>query len=230
MRSSRVVALAILAAAIVSGVGPARAAKDIMGGGYLVTSFPMGDWGKTAGFGLGLDGSTIVRPDTEGRFAIRTNMGFLYNFSRTADVPAQNVGTNEALSLETKNTSIFFGIGPEIGKMTRNASPFLFGTVGAMTYWTQSVLTGTAAGAPYEAEHGDSRIAFVWSAGVGIRRKVAPGAMGEISIEYRSGPSHKYVVPGDVTSPPVVADRSARNTDQLIVRFGTVLSAFVDPE
>jgi hypothetical protein len=198
-----------------------------MGGGFLVTSFPFGDWGKTAGFGLGLDGSTIVRPDVESRFAVRTNMGFLYNFSRTADVPASNVGTNEALGLETKNTSVYFGIGPEIGRMTRNVSPFLFATAGAMTYWTQSTLFGTSAGAPYEAEHGDSRLAFVWSAGVGLRRKIATGTMGELSIEYRSGPGHKYVVPNDVTSPPVVADRSSRNTDQLIVRFGTVLSAFL---
>ena len=35
---------------------------DYMGGGYFVGSFPVGDWGKIAGFGLGLDGSSITRP------------------------------------------------------------------------------------------------------------------------------------------------------------------------
>ena len=224
----RIVALTFLAATVVVA-GSARAEKDIMGGGYIVNSFPLDDWGKTAGYGLGLDGSTIVRPNVDKPFALRTNMGFLYNFSRTADVPAANYSpqTNTLLALETKNTSVFFGIGPELGPSKGNVTPFLYATAGAITYWTQSTLSGTAGGVPYRADYGDSRIAFAWSVGVGLRRKVYAGGMGELSVEYLSGPGHKYVVPDQVTTSgsAVIADRSSRDTNQIIVRIGTVLSA-----
>ena len=117
MSARRVVTLAIVALAPFAGVPSARAEKDIMGGGYLLQSFPMDDWGKTAGYGLGLDGTTIVRPSVDRPLALRTSAGFLYNFSRTADVPPANYSpqTNTLLDLETKNTSIFFGIGPADG-------------------------------------------------------------------------------------------------------------------
>jgi hypothetical protein len=229
MRFRSVLTLALLALAPFAGARSALAEKDIMGGGYVVQSFPMDDWGKTAGYGLGLDGSTIVRPDVDRPFALRTNMGFLYNFSRTADVPPANYSppTNTLLDLETKNTSIFFGIGPEFGPSKGNVNPFIYGTVGAATYWTQSTLSGTAGGVPYRADYGDSRIAFVWTAGIGLRRKVAHGTMGELSVEYMSGPGHKYVIPDQVTTSgsTVYADRSSRDTNQIIVRIGTVLSA-----
>ena len=60
-----------------------------LGGGYFVGAFPMGDWGKIAGFGLALDGSSITRKPGK-KFALRSNTGLLYNFSRTVDVPASN--------------------------------------------------------------------------------------------------------------------------------------------
>lgn len=229
MRFRSLMMLALFALAPFAGVRSAVAGKDIMGGGYLVQSFPMDDWGKTAGYGLGLDGSTIVRPDVDRPFALRTNAGFLYNFSRTADVPPANYSpqTNTLLDLETKNTSIFFGIGPELGPSKGDVNPFIYATAGAITYWTQSTLSGTAGGVPYRADYGDSRIAFAWAVGLGLRRKVAAGTMGELSVEYLSGPGHKYVVADQVTTSgsAVYADRSSRDTNQIIVRIGTVLSA-----
>ena len=57
-----------------------------LAGGYLVGSFPQGDWGQIAGFGLALDGSDVIKKP--GRtFGVRSSMGLLYNFSRTVDVP-----------------------------------------------------------------------------------------------------------------------------------------------
>ena len=195
-----------------------------LSGGYLVGSFPTGDWGKIAGFGLALDGADVVKKPGK-KIGLRSSLGVLYNFSRTVDVPSANLAANDNLSIETKNWSLFFGLGPEFSMPNRNMTPFVFGTVGFDTYWTSSQLAGTANGSSYSAEHGDSRLAFAWAAGVGFRRQAGAGFQMELSAEYRSGSDHQYLRPEDVTSGAggVVANRTGHTSDQFIVRFGTVL-------
>ena len=196
-------------------------------GGYLVGSFPTGDWGEIAGFGIGLDGADVYRK-MDKAFGVRSSFGVLYNFSRTVDIPAANVGVNDKLNLETKNWSLFFGLGPELSIPNKSATPFVFGTVGFDTYWTSSTLSGTAAGSSYSAEHGDSRISFAWSAGLGFRRRVMPGYGVELSAEYRSGSDHQYLLPKDVrvTGGAVVANRESHVSDQIIIRLGSLLSGY----
>ena len=203
----------------------AAAAMQHLAGGYVVGSFPQGDWGKIAGFGLALDGSDVYKSPNK-LFGVRSSMGLLYNFSRTVDVPSGNLSGTDQLSIETKNWSLFFGIGPELSFSNPDLTPFVFGTVGFDTYWTGSELSGTANGSAYSAQHGDSRIAFAWAAGLGIRRTIAPGYLMELSAEYRSGTDHQYLRPEDVTSSAatgVVANRTGHTSDQILIRLGTVL-------
>ena len=218
-------ALLVLAAA--ADVFPTTASAQVtqLAGGYFVGSFPTGDWGKIAGFGLGLDATDVVRPKPNKALSIRSNLGLLYNFSRTADVPSGNLGPNDKLSIETKNWSLLFGLGPELSAPNKTVTPFIYGTAGFDTYWTKSELAGTANGAPYSAQHGDSRITFAWSAGLGVRRHVTPGELVEFSAEYRSGLIHDYLLPEDVrvVGGAVQAERSRRSSDQWVVRIGTLL-------
>jgi len=218
--------LMLCSAALIVGAGPAVAQRRQLAGGYLVGSFPMGDWGKIAGFGMGVEATDIIRLGPDKPLAWRIGSGLLYNFSRTEEVPSSNLSANSKLELETKNWSYYFGVGPELGKKTGEVTPFVYGTAGFDTYWTSSTLSGTAGGSPYEAKHGDSRISFAWAAGIGIRRRVMEGHMGELSVEYRSGLEHHFVIPGDVTGSgtAVFADRASHSSDQILVRIGTVLS------
>jgi len=212
------------AKAEVKSESSATPAPTYLVGGYPLAGFPTGDWGQIAGFGLGIDGTDVVFRRPGRPIALRSSFGFLYNFSRTQDVPQSNLGPNSALSLETKNGSVFFGLGPEIGRPTGAVNPFAFGTVGFNTYWTESNLEGTAGGSPYSSRFGDSRIAFAWSAGVGIRKRVTAGQLAELSAEYRSGAGHMYVLPDEITTTGTTVNvkREARTTDQIIVRLGTV--------
>lgn len=204
---------------------PAHSGPTYKQGGYFMGGFATGDWAKIAGFGLGLDGTNLVRLKPGKPLGIRSSLGLIYNFSRTVDVPGSNLGPNSALSLTTKNTSLLFGIGPELVKAEGDVKPFIFGTVGFNTYWTSSNMSGTAGGSPYSARFGDSRIAFAWSAGLGVRRPNVWGETAELSLEYRSGGGHMYVLPDEVTNTgtTVNVDRKSRNTDQIILRLGTVL-------
>jgi hypothetical protein len=197
-----------------------------LSGGYLAGAFPMGDWGEIAGFGLALDGASVAKPSGK-PFGLRSNFGLLYNFSRTVDVPAANGGPADKLSIETKNWSLFFGLGPEFSMPRGDVAPFIFGTVGFDTYWTGSELSGTANGLAYSAKHGDNRIAFAWSGGLGIRRKKVEGVGVELSAEYRSGIRHDFLLPEDVhvSAGGVTASRDSHSSDQIIVRVGTVLGA-----
>ncbi len=224
MRSTRSALLLLLGAtAIVAFASPASAQIKHLAGGYLMGSFPMGDWGKIAGFGMALDGTDVVKKPQKA-LALRVSSGLLYNFSRTEGVPPANIGPNDKLDLETKNWSLLFGLGPEFSK-PGPVSPFLYGTVGFDTYWTSSTLSGTVGGLPYTSEHGDSRISFAWAAGGGIRRQVMPGHMGELSVEYRSGITHMFILPDEVktSGTAVYTNRDSRSSDQILVRFGTVL-------
>jgi opacity protein-like surface antigen len=218
-------AVLVLAAAATACPSIASAQVSHLAGGYFVGSFPTGDWGKIAGFGFGVDGTDVVRPKPNKAFSIRSNLGLLYNFSRTADVPSGNVGPSDKLSIETKNWSVLFGIGPELSAPNKSVTPFIYGTAGFDTYWTKSELAGTANGAPYSAQHGDSRITFAWSAGFGVRRHVTAGELVELSAEYRSALVHDYLLPEDVrvTGGGVQAERSRRASDQIVVRIGTLL-------
>ena len=213
-----------LAAAVAACASTVSAKVQQLAGGYLVGSFPTGDWGKIAGFGLGLDGTDVLKRDTDKWFSIRSNFGLLYNFSRTVDVPAANLGPSDKLSIETKNWSVLFGIGPEFSAPNKAVTPFFFGTAGFDTYWTSSELSGTANGAAYSAQHGDSRIAFAWGAGAGFRREIGANYMSELSVEYRSGVEHEFLLPDDVnvSGGQVNANRSKHSSDQFIIRLGTV--------
>jgi hypothetical protein len=143
------------------------------------------------------------------------------------DVPAANLGPNDKLQIETKNWSLFFGLGPEFSVPNKDTSPFVFGTIGFDTYWTGSELSGTANGASYSAKHGDNRIAFAWSGGLGVRKRVGTGYGFELSAEYRSGIRHDFLLPDDVyvTGGGVDADRESHSSDQILVRFGSVFGA-----
>ena len=217
------VALA-LAVSLATFASTASAEVQNLAGGYVIGSFPTGDWGEIAGFGVALDATDVVKRNTDKWFSVRSNMGLLYNFSRTVDVPSANVGPNDKLTIETKNWSLMFGVGPEFSAPNKTVTPFVFGTVGFDTYWTKSELAGTATGAPYSARHGDSRISFAWGAGAGIRREIMAGNMTELSFEYRSGASHHFLLPDDVnvSGGAVNADRSEHRSDQFIIRIGTV--------
>lgn len=211
-------------AAVSVSDAPPTGGRAILAGAYLTGGFPMGDWGKIAGFGMGVDHTDVYVPNTARPFAIRSAMGLHYNFSRTVGVPQSNIGPNDKLDIETKNWSLLFGIGPEIGKTSGEIRPFAFGTIGFDTYWTSSTLAGTVGGLPYSAKHGDSRLSFAWSAGAGIRRHISPGVLGELSAEYRSGSGHEYLLPDQITTSgsTVNAKRDSRTSDQIIVRFGTL--------
>jgi hypothetical protein len=226
-RSQSALLILLCATALAACARPASAQYRHLAGGYLLGGFPMGDWGKIAGFGLGVDATDVIHKP-EKVLAWRLSTAVLYNFSRTEDVPQQNLQTNDKLQLETKNWSLLFGIGPEFSK-PGPVSPFIYGTVGFDTYWTQSTLSGTVngpgGGMSHESEHGDSRLAFAWAAGVGVRRTIMPGHMGELSVEYRSGDPHKFILPDEVKtngSGAVFTSRDSRTSNQIVVRFGTV--------
>ncbi len=193
-------------------------------GGYFLGGFPTGDWGKIAGFGLGIDGTDVIQHRAHSPFAIRSSLGLLYNFSRTVDVPAANVGPNDKLSIESKNWSLMLAVGPELSAPNKNLTPFIYGTAGFDTYWTSSELAGTASGSAYSAKHGDSRMSFAWSAGAGVRRHAYGSDMIELSAEYRSGSTHEFLRPEDVSvvGGQVVANRTSHVSDQIIIRLGTV--------
>ena len=217
--------IALLAATTLAGARPAAAASSsFMAGGYLLSAAALNDWRDIAGFPLGFQSTNIVRKGNT-PMSIRSDVGLLYNFSRTVGVPAQNLGPNDQLNVETKNMSMLVGIGPEFSKPAGDTRPFVYGTVGFNTYWTGSNLAGTVGGLPYYANHGDSRIEFAWAAGFGFRRWVRAGEAVELSAEYRSGGGHRYLKPDEITSSGtnVFADRAARSTDQIVIRLGTTI-------
>jgi len=224
-RSAFVIAVVLASLTFFAPHARATSERSYLAGGYTVAGFPLGDWGEIAGFALGIDATNLTYLKPEKPLAIHSNFGFIYNFSRTQGVPQANLPANSKLDLETKNGTLYFGVGPELGKVSGPVNPFIFGTVGFNTYWTSSNLSGTAGGTPYSAKFGDSRIAFAWAAGAGIRKKVSKHETVELSAEYRSGEGHMYVLPGEITTSgsTVNVTRKARTTDQLIVKLGTVL-------
>jgi len=227
MKSMRmiVIVVAMLAVqALVTGVS--NAGPMALVGGFTSVSFPTGDWGDVAGFGLGLENVGSVFPDSTRPFGIRQGSSLIYNFKRTVDVPSANLDTGTSLRSETSNTSLWFGIGPELRKHTGNARPFIYGSVGVAFNWINSHLKGNVQGADYDATVGQTSTTFAWTAGAGISKAVSsvPGGRLALSVEYRSCVDMHYMLPGDVTSSgsSVSWDRTKQNADQIIARIGIV--------
>lgn len=225
MRSTRTIAIA---AALLTMWGltawVAHAGASVDTGGYFSGSFPSGDWGKVAGFGLGLENSTIVFPDPTKAFGFRQGSSLMYNFGRTVDVPSANLDTNTALQIETANTSVWFGTGPALCKRTGNMRPFVYGTIGVAFNWIDSHLKGNVQGTGYDATVGQTSTTFAWTVGAGVSKPMSsvPGGRVELSAEYRSGIDQDYLLPEEVTSSgsAVTWHRTHQNADQIVVRLG----------
>lgn len=227
MKSMRmiVIAAATLAfPALMTGVS--NASPMALTGGYTDVSFPTGDWGDVAGFGLGLENVGLVYPDSTRPFGIRQGSSLIYNFKRTVDVPPANLDTNTSLRTETANTSLWLGIGPQLKMHLGNVRPFIYGTVGVAFNWINSHLKGNVQGAGYDATVGQTSTTFAWTAGAGVSKAVSsiPGGRLSLSIEYRSCVDMHYMLPGDVSSSgsSVSWDRTKQNADQIIARIGIV--------
>jgi opacity protein-like surface antigen len=218
----------VAAALAMSGLmaGVAHSAASVVEGGHISASFPTGDWGEVAGFGLGLENSGTIFPDSTKSFGIRQGGSLLYNFGKTVDVPSANLGANTSLQIETASTSLWLGIGPEFGKHTGNSRPFIYGTIGVAFNWIDSHLKGNVQGAGYDATVGQTSTTFAWTAGAGISKPVSsvPGGRLELSAEYRSFSDMDYLLPSAVSSSGsnVSWKRTPQNADQIIVRIGIV--------
>ena len=224
MRMIVIVAAAVAMSGFMAGL--ARAAASAEAGGYISGSFPTGDWGEVAGFGLGLENSTTVFPDSKKPFGLRSGASIIYNFGRNVDVPSANLDANTTLHTETANTSVWMGIGPALSKRTGDVRPFCYGTIGVNFGWIDSHVKGSVEGASYDATVGQTSTTFAWTAGVGLSKAVSsiPGGRLELSAEYRSFVDQNYLLPGEVTSSgsSVSWDRSHHNADQILVRIGIV--------
>jgi opacity protein-like surface antigen len=205
-------------------VGVAHAFPFAEAGGYISASFPTGDWGKVAGFGIGLESSTTVFPDSSKSFGIRQGSSLIYNFGRDVDVPSANLDTNTSLHTETANTGLWLGVGPAFRKHSGKWRPTLYGTIGVAFNWIDSHLKGSVQGASYDATVGQTSTTFAWTVGAGLSKAMSsvPGGRVELSAEYRSGIDQDYLLPGEVSSSgsSVSWERTHQNADQIIVRIG----------
>ena len=206
--------------------GSALAGASADAAGYFSGSFPTGDWGEVAGFGIGLENSTTIFPDSEKPLGLRSGSSFIYHFSRNVDVPAANLDPSTTLHTETANTSWWLGIGPQLCRQSGNMRPFVYGTIGLNISWIDSHLKGDVNGAGYDATVGQTSTSFAWTAGFGISKEASavPGGRLELSVEYRSFVDQNYLLPGEVTSSgsTVSWDRTKHNADQIVVRLGIV--------
>lgn len=222
MRMVVVVAAALTMSSLVAGV--ARAGASAEAGGYFSGSFPTGDWGQVAGFGIGLENSMTVFPDSTKSFGIRQGGSLIYNFGSNVDVPSANLDANTSLQIETAKTSLWLGIGPAFSKHTGNVRPFLYGTIGVAFNWIDSHLKGSVQGASYDATVGQTSTTFAWTAGAGLSKAMPslPGGRLELSAEYRSCIDQDYLLPAAVTSSGsnVSWKRTPQNADEIIVRLG----------
>ena len=225
MKSRRMIVI-VAAALAVSGLmaGVAHAGPSAGAAGYISGSFPTGDWGDVAGFGLGLENATTIFPDSSKSFGIRQGTSLIYNFGRNVDVPSANLDTNTSLQIETANTSLWLGIGPAFSKHTGDARPFLYGTIGVAFNWIDSHLKGNVQGGGYDATVGQTSTTFAWTVGAGLSKGMSslPGGRFELSAEYRSGIDQDFLLPGAVTSSGsnVSWHRTHQDADQIIVRIG----------
>jgi hypothetical protein len=190
--------------------------------GELKTFFDQGFGGQLQG-GLGIA--------AEGRLRLRGDLGYLvYGHEKREFCAPVPVGCRIGLGLQTNNTILYGGIGPEFVLMTERLEPYLYGTMGFSYFATVSSLYG----ADGKEDKGFDTTNYsdgvmAWKMGGGVRIGLSRGEYPlslDLGLERHQNGITNFLTKGDIVDHPdgkitLLPNQSEANL--MTFRFGVSL-------
>lgn len=182
--------------------GPSR---HFVGGSVLVAQ-PQGEFRENVDVGAGLSAHYIQRLDAAGVFALRVDGGLLIYGNEHKRVPFSNtVGGRVMVDVNTTNSILTLGIGPQIMAPTGRLRPYLNATAGLAYFVTQSSVEGTSDNRTIANTTNYDDASFAYGAGAGVyvplRRGAVPISL-DAGVRYSRNGRARYLREGSIRDNP----------------------------
>ena len=177
--------------------------------------------------GWGLGGSFLVKVDPAGVLALRVDANWInYGNTKTTVPLSPTTGNLIVVDLNTTHNIFMGGVGLQLQAPSGPLRPYVGGTVGIGTFWTQTSIEGTDNNQqPFAQTTNQRDNTFAWSGVGGVTVPVTRSGtvLMDLGVTYQGNGEATYLPPGvvrDSNGDPVVRDAVRSKTDMLLYRVG----------
>ncbi|MDP2955742.1 MAG: hypothetical protein Q8N53_04920 [Longimicrobiales bacterium] len=172
----------------------------------VIGADPVGELGAyfDAGAGMQFIGAFPLEPT--GRVRLRGDFGIvIYGNERQQFCMSAPVGCRIELDLNTTNSILFGGLGPEVSLAQGPVEPYLNATFGFTWFGTTSSLQGESGAEDFASTTNFSDAVFAWRAGGGLRVQVGGGRTPvslDFGVERHENGVADFLTKGDIVDHP----------------------------
>ena len=177
--------------------------------------------------GWGLGGGMLVKLDPAGVLALRVDANWIsYGNTRTRVPLSETTGGLIMVDLNTTHNIFMGGVGLQLQSPVGPLRPYVGGTAGIGTFWTQTTVEGTDNDQqPFAQTTNQRDNTFAWSGVGGVTIPLNRGGtvLADLGVTYQANGEATYLPPGvvrDSNGDPVTREPVRSNTDMLIYRVG----------
>jgi hypothetical protein len=177
--------------------------------------------------GWGIGGGLLVKLDPAGVLALRVDANWInYGNDRTRVPLSPNLGNLIYVDLNTTNNIFMGGVGLQLQAPSGPIRPYVGGTAGIGTFWTQTSVEGTDNDdQPFAQTTNQRDNTFAWSGvgGVTIPLTGTGTVLADLGVTYQKNGDATYLPPGvvrDGNGDPVTREPVRSRTDMFIYRLG----------
>lgn len=200
---------ALLALAVMAGGAEAqRLDRDPAGyvGIALIGADPIGDLGYYIDAGVGAQFMGALPVEPSGHLRLRGDFGFVvYGHERQRFCFGAPVGCRIEMDLNTTNSIVFGGLGPELVLARGAVEPYVNATFGFSYFSTMSSLSGDRDYEEYFNTTNFSDAVYSWRAGGGVRVRVSGGRKPvslDFGVERHENGMADFLTEGDIEDHP----------------------------
>ena len=198
------VALAVLMGTALAVEGQRRPAGTV--GFGLIGADPVGELGAYFDLGGGGQFTGSVALDPSGLVRLRGDFGFIiYGYERQHMCWDAPVGCRIELDLNTTNSILFGGLGPEVVFANGPVEPYVNASLGFSYFATTSSLRGELDWEDFASTTNYDDIVLAWRAGAGMRVKLGGSRKPvylDLGVErHQNGIAH-FLTEGDIQDHP----------------------------
>lgn len=177
--------------------------------------------------GWGLGGGLLVKLDPVGVLALRVDANFInYGNTRTRVPLSTTTGGLILVDLNTTHNIFMGGVGLQLQAPAGPLRPYVGGTAGVGTFWTQTTVEGTDNDQqPFAQTTNQRDNTFAWSGVGGVTVPLNRGGtvLADLGVTYQANGEATYLPPGvvrDGNGDPVTREPVRSKTDMLLYRVG----------
>ena len=177
--------------------------------------------------GWGLGGNMLVKLDPAGVLALRVDANWInYGNERTRVPLSPTTGSLITVDLNTTHNIFMGGVGLQLQAPSGPIRPYVGGTAGFATFWTQTTVEGTDNDdQPFAQSTNQRDNTFAWSGVGGLAVPLSRGGnvLLDLGVTYQANGEATYLPPGiirDADDQPVTRDPVRSKTDMLLYKVG----------